>query len=185
MGGFFVMKLTIIDPVLPSGMVDKDMMEYLDLKCRFKSCPIFRLYSVLMYGQPLNSLAPLPYVMKLLIEPQNGDGCSREFDIAYAHQLLNHSPSFVDLMTLLSPIQMVDEVFLLSDYQNAMVSSLVKFIYERYGINVFMVKDMMDIDELQVSNFASEECYSNLINDIDRYKMTYFTKEQIENDFIE
>jgi hypothetical protein len=88
-------------------------------------------------------------------------------------------------MTLLSPLQFVDEVFLISDYENAMVSSLVKFIYERYSINAFMIKDMMDIDELQVSNFDSEEGYSNLINDIDRYKMTYFTKEQIENDFIE
>ena len=166
-------------------MIDRDMMEYIDLKSKYKNCPVFRLYTMLMYGQPLNSLAPLPYVMKLLIESQNGDGSSRDFDMAYAHQLMNNPQSFVDLMTLLSPLQFVDEVFLISDYENAMVSSLVKFIYERYSINAFMIKDMMDIDELQVSNFDSEEGYSNLINDIDRYKMTYFTKEQIENDFIE
>jgi len=179
------MKLTIINPVLSNGMIDRDMMEYIDLKSKYKNCSVFRLYTMLMYGQPLNSLAPLPYVMKLLIESQNGDGSSKDFDISYAHQLLNNPPSFVDLMTLLSPLQFVDEVFLISDYENAMVSSLVKFIYERYSINAFMIKDMMDIDELQVSNFDSEEGYSNLINDIDRYKMTYFTKEQIENDFIE
>ena len=179
------MKLTIIDPILSNGMADNNMMEYLELKSRFKDCPVFRLYSPIMYGNPLNSLAPLPYVMKLLIESQNGDGSSRDFDMAYAHQLMNNPQSFVDLMTLLSPLQFVDEVFLISDYENAMVSSLVKFIYERYSINAFMIRDMMDIDELQVSNFESEEGYSNLINDIDRYKMTYFTKEQIENDFIE
>lgn len=181
------MKFTVIDPIMPNGLTNMELLEYVKTKCEFKNCCVFRFYSVSMFGTPLNNLVPLPHVMEILRNINvMGDGDSRQFDMEYAHQLLNHSPSFIDLMTLVSTFQFTEETFLLSEFsQNSVVNSLLKFIYERYSINAYMVKDFMDVDELRVSNFDSEEGYSNLINDVDRYKMTYFDADQISREVVE
>lgn len=182
------MKLSIVDPIMDNQMADPKLMDYIVLKNRMKNCPVFRFYSVLMYGTPVDNLIPLPDVLRLLGSTDDGDEGTRAFDMAYANQLLTYAPSFIDLIQIIGSLQFAEETFLLCDMRHPNVlytmDSFMKFIQERYSINIFIIKDIIDIDELKMSDFSSQEGYQNMIADIDRYKMTYFTKEQLESEVI-
>ena len=175
------MKLTFVDPTY-----DQYIIDYIKTKEQCKKCIVFRFYSLLMYGAPLDNLIPLPQVMNLLFTTMEGDEYSKDFDTAYAYQLLTHQPSFVDLMQIMGSIQYTEEVFVISNYTHENVSpiidSLIKFIQERYSIRPYIVNAVEDINELAVCDFQSHEGYINLIRDIDRFKMQYYTKEQLESD---
>lgn len=172
-----------------NGMMDLQLFEYVKTKHEYKACPVFRFYSLIMYGVSVDGMIPLPYVLNLLKESNFGDENTRDFDLAYANQLITHQPSIIDLMQVLGSLQFSEETFLLCDLRHPnvlnTVESLLKFIYERYGINSFIIKDVMDIDELKFSDFQTEQGYSTFIADLDRFKMTYFTKEQLEREVIE
>lgn len=175
------MKLTIIDPI-----DDMRLIEYIQLKNTYKNCAVFRCYTLIMYGTPLDNLIPFPDLLQLIACTPMGDESTKEFDIAYANQLLNNPPSFIDLMQLMTAFQDTEEVFLISNYKHPIVASildsLIKFIQERYSIRPLIVNDIEDIDELALCDFQSQRGYDTLIQDIDRFKRMYYTKEQLEND---
>lgn len=181
------MKFTVVDLITPLGSINADLMNYVMMKQEFKKCSVFRFYTLVMYGESLDGLIPLPYVMDILRkETFEGDSNSRDFDIAYANQLMTNPRSHMDLMKLVGSFQFCEETFLLSEYErNSVVNSLIKFITERYSINTFLVKDVIDLDELSVSNFNSEEGYTNLINDLDMFNMKYLTEDQLKNSYVE
>ena len=182
------MKLSILDLLLPDGRINGDLSNYVMMKQQGKGCPIFNFNGIVMIGKFVNNLMPLPNVMQLLRESNFGDENTRDFDIAYANQLLTYQPSFIDLMQIMGSLQFSDETFLLCDMVNTnmanITESLTKFIYERYSINLFIVKDVMDIDELKFSDFQTETGYNNYIQDMDRFKISYFTKEQLSKEVV-
>ena len=178
------MKLTIIDPI-----DDPRLLEYIQIKHDYKHCAVYRFYSLIMYGEPIERLAPQQELIPYLVADVNGDENTREFDMRYANQLLTNPDSFVDLMVMMNALQYFDEVFLVSNYKHPNVSpildSLVKFIQERYSISPFIVNAMEDIDELSKCDFASEEGYKTLMNDIDRFRILWTPQKAIESDVIE
>lgn len=174
------MRLSILDVTY-----DPRLLEYAMNKEKFKGAKIFNFYSLVMYGLALNSLIPVPDVMKYLFETEDGDEYSKNFDILYANQLLINPNSFVDLMTLMDSFQSVEDTIVLSNYTHpnmtGIIDSLLKFIQERYGIYPLIINTLEDIDELRVCDFESNEGYINLMTDLDRFRTTYFSKEQLES----
>lgn len=162
------MKLNIVDP-----QNDPRLVEYITLKSISMARLPYNFYSILQYGIMLNHLIPIPEVMQLLRDSAYGDGDSLIFDKSYAHQLLAHDPSFVDLMSLLSNIEYQDEVILISNYNNRVImpilDSLLKLIQERYGIDSFLINTIDDIDTLSTSEFASPFQYQTFVSDLQRY----------------
>lgn len=175
------MKLTFVD-----ATTQRELLNWVTIKAEAKHCAVFRFYSLIMYGKPVENLVPKREILQLLRECQFGDSNTKEFDIAYANQLLMYQPSFVDLMQIMLAFQYSDETIILSNYTHPLampiLDSLMKFIYERYSIQSYVVNDVMDIDELSKSDFESAEGYNNFITDIDRFKKIYYTKEQIETE---
>lgn len=159
------MKLEIIDAN------SRDLVEYIRVQCEINHNPVFRFFSILDYGYPLNGLIPSPQVISLLKESQFGDSDTLLFDKAYANQLL-FSESFIDFMKLLYRIQETDNTILITNYLNPnvtpIVDSLLKLIQQRYGLNVFIVNDIDDIDRFGISDFASWEGYSVYLEDVKR-----------------
>ena len=178
------MKLTIIDPI-----DDPRLLEYIRLKHAYKSCAVYRFYSLIMYGTPVESLAPTRDILQYLLVEEDGDECTKKFDMLYAQQLINNPASFIDLMQIMNALQYYNEVFLISNYKHPNVSpildSLIKFIQERYAISPLIVNAMEDIDELAKCDFQNEMGYQNLMNDMDRFRMTCYTPDQIRNEVID
>lgn len=182
-GRFFILKLTFVDATSNPSMVDIPLFNWVKTKCEIKKCPVFRFYSLIMYGMPVEKLAPLPSVTQLLRESHFGDSNTKDFDIAYANQLLMNPSSFVDLMQIMGSFQHVEETIILSNYTHPLVypilDSLMKFIQQRYSIESYIVNDLMDINDFKVSNFGTDIGYQNLMQDLDRYKQMFYTREQI------
>ena len=172
------MKLSIVEPLNPQ------VFEYVKLKTEIKGCSAFRFFTIVMYGIPLDNLAPQYNIVEYLNTLPEGDECTRDFDIAYANQLMNNPYSFIDLMQIMSSLQLSDEVFLLSNYSHPYVAqildSLIKFIQERYSIYPYIINEYEDINDLAISDFQTIDGYKNFNADLDRFNMLYTTKEQIE-----
>ena len=160
---------------------DMRLMNYILTKETI-GCPIYRFYSLVMYGKELPNLEPLPTIIHFLQECDYGDSNSVEFDKAYALQLLTYQKSFKDFMTLIKDIDNVPEVILITDYNEpsgmVVADSLIKFIQERYGLQTYVIKDLMDIDDNLYSEFSGNG-YATFMNDLDLYKMTFENKEQL------
>lgn len=181
------MKLSVVDP-----QNDPRLLEYIVIKSIAMARAPFNFYSIIQYGTMLNNLIPLPEVMILLRESGYGDGDTLLFDTEYAKQLLYNDKSFIDLVSLLSNIEYQDEVILISNYSNKVImpilDSLLKFIYERYGIDSFIINTIDDINTISVSEFASPMQYNVFITDIQRYyKLTkqqfpMASEEELEED---
>ena len=182
------MKLSIVDPICPNLTVNHQLLDYIVLKSNMKNCPIFRYNTIIVLGTSLNNLTPLPNVMKLLQNSNFGDDNTRDFDIAYANQLCSYQPSFIDIMQIMGSLQFSEETFLLCDIKHPnsinIIDSLMKFLQERYSINLFMIQDLIDIDNTKTTDFQSEEGYQQFISDLDKYKTQYFTSKQLENEVI-
>jgi len=162
------MKLNIVDP-----QNDQRLIEYISIRSISMARLPFNFYSLLQYGIMLNNLIPVPEVMSLLKQSRYGDADTYLFDKEYANQLISHTPSFIDLMNLLSNIEHQDEIILISNYSNRMImpilDSLLKLIQERYGIDSYLINTLDDIDQFSVSEFASPIQYNLFVSDIQRY----------------
>lgn len=162
------MKLNIVDP-----QNDQRLIEYISIRSISMARLPFNFYSLLQYGIMLNNLIPVPEVMSLLKQSKYGDADTYLFDKEYANQLISHTPSFIDLMNLLSNIEHQDEIILISNYSNRMImpilDSLLKLIQERYGIDSYLINTLDDIDQFSVSEFASPMQYNLFVSDIQRY----------------
>lgn len=162
------MKLNIVDP-----QNDQRLIEYISIRSISMARLPFNFYSLLQYGIMLNNLIPVPEVMSLLKQSRYGDADTYLFDKEYANQLISHTPSFIDLMNLLSNIEHQDEIILISNYSNRMImpilDSLLKLIQERYGIDSYLINTLDDIDQFSVSEFASPMQYNLFVSDIQRY----------------
>lgn len=162
------MKLNVVDP-----QNDQRLIEYISIRSISMARLPFNFYSLLQYGIMLNNLIPVPEVMSLLKQSRYGDADTYLFDKEYANQLISHTPSFIDLMNLLSNIEHQDEIILISNYSNRMImpilDSLLKLIQERYGIDSYLINTLDDIDQFSVSEFASPMQYNVFVSDIQRY----------------
>lgn len=162
------MKLSVIDPQNDYRLVDYVMMRSISTA----SLP-YNFYSILQYGIMLNNLMPLQNVINLTKQSNFSDVDSLEFDKAYARQLEAHEPTFIDLMSLLSNIEIYEEIILLSNYTNEfmmpILDSLLKFIYEKYGLDSYIINTLDDIDSLSTSSFASHLQYMNFTTDLQKY----------------
>ena len=174
------MKLTIVDPAPCPQLVG-----WMQMREEMEQAKVYRFYTLCMLGTPLDHLLPNPQVMQYLRESEFGDADTRQFDIAYANQLLQDPMSFIDLMTLLMSTQMVPETILSSNYTHPLVmpilDSLMKFLQQRYGIQCCIVNDMIDIDPFQYSEFTREG-YDNYIADISKFSIENKTLEQLEEE---
>lgn len=181
------MKLSVVDP-----QNDIRLLDYIMVKSIAMARAPYNFYSIIQHGVMLNNLIPTPEVMTLLRQSSYGDGDTILFDKEYANQLIYNDASFIDLMNLLSNIEYQDEVILMSNYSNRVImpilDSLLKFIYERYGIDSFLINTIDDIDDLSVSEFASPLQYNMLTSDIQRYyklikqKIPIASEEELEED---
>jgi len=162
------MKLNVVDP-----QNDPRLIEYILVRSISMARLPFNFYSLLQYGIMLNNLIPVPEVMSLLKQSSYGDSDTYLFDKEYANQLVIHTPSFIDLMNMLSNIEHQDEIILISNYSNRMImpilDSLLKLIQERYGIDSYLTNTLDDIDQFSVSEFASPIQYNVFVSDIQRY----------------
>lgn len=162
------MRLEFVDPI------QLELVDYIKTKAETLHCPVFRFYTLLMYGVPVEGLIPLPNIMQYLRDCNFGDSNTLEFDKAYASQLLMYNKSFVDLMKIMTTLQFCDTTIIITNYTHPLatpiIDSLIKFIQQRYSIQSYIVNDIMDIDNFAVSDFESNEGYTNLIKDIDRFK---------------
>lgn len=176
------MKLSIYDPQNDYRLVDYIVTRSISLG----QLP-YNFYSLIQYGIMLNELMPIDLLRDLHYNDESFD-----FDRAYANKLLSHEPTFIQLMTLLHDIELRDETILLSNYTNEqmmpIIDSLLKFIYERYGIDSFIINTIEDIDHFTSSEFASQYHYQTFVSDVQRYykltkKPTYIaSREEIEED---
>lgn len=182
------MKLSVIDP-----QNDPLLVDYIVTRSIATTSLPYNFYSILQYGIMVPNLFPLKDTLSLLKQSEYGDGEVLLFDQAYAHQLLAHEPSFLDLMRVLCNIEYYEEIMLISNYTNdfmmPIIDSLLKFIYERYGLDAFIINTIDDIDNLSSSQFFSQLQYMNLSNDIQRYyqlmkiPIPVASEEEIEEDF--
>lgn len=176
------MKLTIYDP-----QNDYRLVDYIITRSISLGLLPYNFYSILQYGIMLNELMPVDILRELQYNDESFD-----FDVAYANKLLSHEPTFIQLMTLLHDIELRDETILISNYTNEkmmpIIDSLLKFIYERYGIDSFIINTIEDIDHFSSSEFVSQFHYQTFVADVHRYyKLTkrpimVASKEEIEED---
>lgn len=174
------MKITITDPTFCPPL-----LEWMKMREQMGQAQVFRFYTLSMYGMPLDHLLPNPTVLQYLKESSFGDEDTRQFDIAYANQLLKDPMSFTDVMTLLVSTQSVEESILSSNYTHPLVTpildSFMKFLQQRYGIQCYIVNDPMDINNLAYSEF-SKEGYDNYISDISRFSMENKSLKQLQDE---
>lgn len=152
---------------------DQALLNYIRDRHENGGVPVFRFYSILMYGIELKNLYPSSYTMQYLRESHFGDSDTFEFDRAYAVQLLQAVPSFMDLMSVISSLESEEQVIVLVDYTHPnaipIIDSLIKYIQERYSINVYIYNDIGDINVLDSSDFQTKEGYMNYVEDMNRY----------------
>lgn len=140
--------------------------------------PIFNFYSFSSYGIRLPYLGPTKDIVdKYLINTSfdNGDEMTYEFDRQYAIQLIQNNQSFMDLMQIMSalndPTLKSNDVIVLTNYENPFVQivmdSLIKFIQQRYGVQSYIINDVLDITDFDFSEFSMEG-YNNFVNDMQR-----------------
>ena len=148
------MKLTVIDP-----QSDMDLLQWLSTKVVSDMRLPYNFYSILDYGIRLDHLYPKDELLPLLKETMDGDGNSLQFDQAYARQILQDDPTFIDFMTLMHGVIKDEETILISNYTSPLImpilDSLLKAIQQRYGINGFIVNTMDDLDSLSSSEFGT------------------------------
>lgn len=160
-----------------------DLFMWVQMRNSYASCPVFNFWSLLLYGTRLDGFIPIPPVARLMQQQVVEDGNSLNFDMAYANQLLSVPQSWVDLMQVMGAFQFAPEVIILTDYENensvCVVDSLIKFIQQRYSVNSYVMKDVIDIDPYATSDFETQQGYYNFINDIDRFKKMYSTPQQV------
>ena len=161
------MKLTFIDATDNPGLLD-----YIQTKQFTGKAAVFNLYSLAMVGIPLKNLQPFPDLMPLL-SPVNyeGDEITKQFDEKYAYQLSNYAPSRFALALMMEQLQLVDEVILMTNYNHPVVSeimdSLCKYIQQKYTLQVYIVKDIEDIDPFTSSEFETNEGYQEYLRDVE------------------
>ena len=92
-------------------------------------------------------------------------------------------------MQIMGAIQFYPEVIILTDYTSdqsiPVVDSLIKFIQQRYELNCFIVKDLIDINQFEKSDFETQVGYNNFMQDWSRFKAAYYTEKQILSEVVD
>lgn len=179
------MKLTFVD-----ATNNPQLFDWVRMRNEIANCPVFNFYSLYMYGVQLDGLVPDNNTMKYFVNYYGTeDGNSYYFDQAYANQLLLNPRSWVDLMQIMGAIQFYPEVIILTDYTSdqsiPVVDSLIKFIQQRYELNCFIVKDLIDINQFEKSDFETQAGYNNFMQDWSRFKAAYYTEKQILSEVVD
>ena len=172
-GEFFVMKLEFVN------VNNQSILNYVISQHELNNIPVFRFNSLVMYGYPLDNLQPLQDTLRYLVDSKNDiDGLNvdmyNKFLAMYADQLINFIPSFVDLMRVLSVLQEVDKVIVITNYNHPLVmeivESLISIIRQRYTLNSFIINDIDDEEPLAYSEFNDDLGYFQYIQDVERYE---------------
>lgn len=97
----------------------------------------------------------------------------KEFDIAYANYIFSNDEVFMQFMTIIFPLYMGQDVFLLvsrnEDTYDVVTESLCKLIQQRYGYNYQLLNCKEDIDVYDDSDFSIQGLS---VLDIDKERMT-------------
>ena len=103
----------------------------------------------------------------------------KEFDIAYANYIFSNDNVFMELMKIVYPLYLGNDVFLLvsrnEDTHDIITESLCKLIQQRYGYNYQLLNDKDDIDYYDDSDFSF---YGIQTLDMDKERMTYLAVQQ-------
>lgn len=108
----------------------------------------------------------------------NGD--SKQFDIAYASEIMNNNNMFYEFMaSIILPVYNNINVYILIsegfDNIDYVVESLQKLIQSRYGLISNNVYNVIDIEYLTECNFTMDGLY-NLDVDKDRFAVIHYEK---------
>lgn len=100
---------------------------------------------------PANILTPEGYMSGSYVTP--------EFDQAYYDYILSNDQTFMSLMAIVGPIfkdpQALIQVLIEHSIIKDIISeSLAKLIQQRYGLNVYFINDLEDLEEVGESNFS-------------------------------
>ena len=170
------MKISFIDPTGPDYESNQLLSNYITTKCEAGKAIAFQFYSLFMYGIQLNHLIPRKDIMQYLNSDIEGDENTRQFDILYADQLLNDRVTFYDLMTMISPLQMYEEILVISNYNHPnvtpIIDSIIKFIQQRYGLESYIINYPEDIDPFVFSEFKTDIGYQTYIKDFEWFIKT-------------
>ena len=80
------------------------------------------------------------------------------FEQEYFHYLLTNEGAFLDIMNIMSreyrdgSTLIIIETNMDSKFCDSVVSSLIKYIYTRYGIKASVVQRVEDLDDLRIEN---------------------------------
>ena len=158
---------------------NQSLLDYVISQNELNGVPVFRFNSLVMYGYPLDNLQPLQDTLRYLVDSKNDiDGLNvdmyNKFLAMYADQLINFIPSFINLMRVLSVLQEVDKVIVITNYNHPLVmeivESLISIIRQRYTLNSFIINDIDDEEPLVYSEFNDDLGYFQYIQDVERYE---------------
>ncbi|MGL5751465.1 MAG: hypothetical protein ACRCXT_13110 [Paraclostridium sp.] len=113
----------------------------------------------------------IPNGIQMLSDDENAE---MQFDMFYAGYILNNDAIFMDMMKIIYPIYNGMNIYIMIDSYNTqynfIIESLQKFIQSRYGLQIYNINDLDDLEYISDSNFNIYGVY-NLDQDKDR--MTY------------
>ena len=158
---------------------NQSLLDYVISQNELNGVPVFRFNSLVMYGHPLDDLQPLQDTLRYLVESKNDiDGLNvdmyNKFLDMYTDQLINFIPSFINLMQILSVMQEVNKVIVITNYNHPLVmdiiEALISIIWKRYTLNSFIINDIDDEEPFTYTEFKDDLGYFQYIQDVERYQ---------------
>lgn len=116
---------------------------------------------------------------------QNDD--SEIFEQEYFTYLDTSEPAFLDLMNILTKEYndgsnlIIIETIMNSQFCDSVVSSLMKYLYTRYGVKPLVVQDIEDLDNINIANSVFSPEGLRLI-DHDLYVLSVICPEMVAAD---
>lgn len=99
-----------------------------------------------------------------------------DFDMKYAHFLVNNDNNFINLMNIICQMYYNRSVYLIiseDEWSMIIVESLLKFIQQRYGLNATYIKSFEDIYYSEDIQFNAYYGINNFDMDRERYLYLY------------
>lgn len=136
----------------------------------FKSLPYARDKFVILNLSSLVEGFPRVHLVPSVTAMYNDD---KQFDIDYANFIISNDNAFMELMKIIYPLYIGEDVFLLvsrnENTHDIVTESLCKLIQQRYGYNYQLLNEESDINYDDDSNFSF---YGIQTLDIDKERMT-------------
>ena len=133
---------------------------------------VYNLSSPYDYGRRLFNLLPFSL-----------DTNDPNFDFIYANYIMNTNVAFMELMELVLNVYYGTDAYVLVEedlnYKYEAAESLIKFLQQRYGILVYMVRDVEDLEGLTENPLTS---YGILNLDIDKERYYESLPENVIED---